>query len=333
MPRRRAPRRAARHDEAGALAANRQKATFVGFIVGLGGGLVGLGGAELRLPYLVGSLRLSVKTAIPINLAISLLTILAALPARLYTLRIAGLKPFIYETAALAFGAALGSYGGVSWLRRVSQSVLSRSVFVLLLSLGAGMLAESIVPFTPHNLISRMLIPRLLSELCSGFVIGAISGLLGIAGGEIIIPTLILGFGAPIKAAGSLSQMVSIPTALTGFIRHYRAGALRDRKLIRGLIFPMGLGAIVGAILGGSLSSWAPSGFLKALLGLILIGSSLKAFSSGETVADEKQLAARDWAARDNSAPNRATACSVSSSTADSCTSERVAACRTAQQK
>jgi uncharacterized membrane protein YfcA len=107
-----------------------------------------------------------------------------------------------------------------------------------------------------------------------------------------IIPTLILGFGTPIKAAGSLSQMVSIPTVLTGFVRHYRAGALNDQKLIRSLIFPMGLGAIVGAILGGTLSSWSPSSFLKALLGIILIGSSLKAFARRETVGDEKRLAA-----------------------------------------
>jgi uncharacterized protein len=258
---------------------------FVGFIVGLGGGLVGLGGAELRLPYLAGSLRLPVKTAIPINLTISLLTILAALPARLYALSITGLKPFIYETAALGFGAALGSYGGVSWLRRISQRALARSVFVLLLALGTVMLAESVVTFTPHDLISRMLIPRLLSGLCLGSLIGAISGLLGVAGGEMIIPTLILGFGAPIKAGGSLSQMVSIPTVLTGFVRHYRAGALKDQKLIRDLIFPMGLGAIVGAILGGTLSSRAPSGFLKALLGVILIGSSLKTFARRKTVA------------------------------------------------
>lgn len=266
---------------------------FVGFIVGLGGGLVGLGGAELRLPYLVGSLKLPVKTAIPINLAISLLTILAALPARLYALNTAGLKPFVYETAALGFGAALGSYGGVSWLRRVSPYALGRSVFVLLLSLGTVMLAESIVAFTPLDLISRMWIPRLLSGLCLGFVIGAISGILGVAGGEMIIPTLILGFGAPIKSAGSLSQMVSIPTVLTGFVRHYRSGALRDRKLTRSLVFPMGLGAVAGAILGGTLASRAPSGFLKALLGVILIGSSLKAFSRSETAAYEKQLSAR----------------------------------------
>ena len=263
---------------------------FVGFIVGLGGGLVGLGGAELRLPYLVGSLKLPVKTAIPINVAISLLTILAALPARLYSLSFVSLKPFVYETAALGFGAALGSYAGVSWLRRVSHRALARSVFVLLLALGTVMLAESLVTFTPHELISGMFIPRLLLGFCLGFVIGAISGLLGVAGGEMIIPTLILGFGAPIKAAGSLSQMVSIPTILTGFVRHYRAGALKDQKLIRSLIFPIGLGAIVGAILGGTLSSWAPASFLKALLGIILIGSSLKAFSRHETVAEHSRL-------------------------------------------
>ena len=55
----------------------------------------------------------------------------------------------------------------------------------------------------------------------------------------------------------------------------------------------MGLGAIVGAILGATLSFWAPSGLLKALLGIILVGSSLKAFARPETVANEKQLATR----------------------------------------
>jgi uncharacterized membrane protein YfcA len=117
---------------------------------------------------------------------------------------------------------------------------------------------------------------KIISGLVSGFAIGAISGLLGVAGGEVIIPTLIVGFGAAIKVAGSLSQMVSIPTVLTGFVRHCRAGALNDRQTATRLILPMGLGAIAGGIGGGLLASVAPSSFLKALLGVILIVSSIK---------------------------------------------------------
>ncbi len=46
------------------------------------------------------------------------------------------------------------------------------------------------------------------------------------------------------------------------------------------LIAPMALGAIAGGIVGGLLSSLVPSGFLKAVLGVILIASSVKVFGS-----------------------------------------------------
>ena len=249
---------------------------LVGFVVGLAGGLVGLGGAELRLPYLAGTLRLPLKTAIPVNLMVSLLTLLAALPARLYTIKTASLTPYLHETGALGIGAVLGVYAGVSGLRRLSPLALSRAVFALLLALGLVMMAESIVSFAPLGLLPGTILLKIISGLALGFAIGAISGLLGVAGGEVIIPTLIVGFGAPIKVAGSLSQMVSIPTVLTGFVRHYRAGALNDREIMVGLILPMGLGAIAGGIGGGLLSSLAPSGSLKAMLGVILIVSSIK---------------------------------------------------------
>ena len=52
-----------------------------------------MGGAELRLPYLAGTLGLPLKKAVPANLAVSLLTLVAALPTRLLTLKttVAGL--------------------------------------------------------------------------------------------------------------------------------------------------------------------------------------------------------------------------------------------------
>ena len=103
---------------------------FVGFVVGIAGGLVGLGGAELRLPYLAGTLRLPLKRAIPVNLAISLVTLLAALPTRLYTLKTASLVPFLDETIALGLGAIMGAYAGASGLagsrRRCSGERSSR---------------------------------------------------------------------------------------------------------------------------------------------------------------------------------------------------------------
>jgi uncharacterized membrane protein YfcA len=147
------------------------------------------------------------------------------------------------------------------------------------LTLGLVMISEAVVPVAPLGLAPDAMLPRIVSGLALGFVIGAISGLLGVAGGEVIIPSLILGFGAPIKAAGSLSQMVSIPTVLTGFVRHYRAGALSDRRLVVGLILPMGLGAVAGGIGGGLLANLAPSGLLKVVLGVILIASSIKVFA------------------------------------------------------
>jgi uncharacterized membrane protein YfcA len=251
----------------------------VGFIVGLAGGLVGLGGAELRLPYLAGTLGLPLKTAVPVNLAVSLLTLVAALPSRLLSLSTVSLTPFLHETMALALGAIVGAYAGVSGLRRLSQIALTRAVFTLLLALGLVMIAEAILSISPLGLLPDAIFPRIIAGIAFGLAIGMISGFLGVAGGEDIIPTLIIGFGASIKAAGSLSVMVSIPTVVTGFVRHYRAGALGDREIITRLVMSMGLGAVAGAILGGLLSSLAPAGFLKAVLGVILIASSIKVFA------------------------------------------------------
>lgn len=240
---------------------------------------MGLGGAELRLPYLAGTLDLPLTVAIPVNMAVSLITLLAALPTRLRTLNTASLKPFLIETAALAAGAALGSYAGVSFLRRLKPASLRRAVFALLLSLGLVMMAEAVAPFTPAGVFRYSIAIRILSGLILGFLIGAISGVLGVAGGEIIIPTLILGFAAPVKPAGSLGQMVSIPTVVTSLIRHQRAGSFRDRRIAIGLIVPMGAGAIAGGIAGGLLAHLVPAALLKALLGAILIGSAIKVFA------------------------------------------------------
>ena len=63
---------------------------------------------------------------------------------------------------------------------------------------------------------------KLVAGVVAGLVIGVVASLLGVAGGELLIPTLVLLFGADIKLAGSLSLAVSLPTMLVGFARYSR---------------------------------------------------------------------------------------------------------------
>ena len=117
-----------------------------------------------------------------------------------------------------------------------------------------------------------------MTALGAGVLIGAVSTLLGVAGGEMIIPTLVLLFGVPIKAAGTTSLVISIPTMLVGLTRHHARGAYQGVADVRRVIVPMGLGTVVGSAVGGFLIAYAPAGAIKVLLGLVLIVSALRVF-------------------------------------------------------
>src|SRR5467141_3302386 len=69
----------------------------------------------------------------------------------------------------------------------------------------------------PHSLVGFRSWP-----VSSLGIIGVVAALLGLAGGEFLIPTLVLSFGVDIKLAGSLSLAVSLPTMLVGFARYSR---------------------------------------------------------------------------------------------------------------
>ena len=110
----------------------------------------------------------------------------------------------------------------------------------------------------------------------AGLVIGVVAALLGVAGGELLIPTLILLFGADIKLAGSLSLAVSLPTMLVGFARYSR-----DRSFVVlgencRFVLVMAVGSIFGSFMGGKLLGLVPNAVLLPLLAAILVLSAVK---------------------------------------------------------
>lgn len=88
---------------------------------------------------------------------------------------------------------------------------------------------------------------QMIAGVGAGFGIGIVAALLGVAGGELLIPTLVLLFGVDIKlAAGSLSLSVSLPTMLVGFFRYSRDGRFVVLGENRRFVLVMAAGSLHG---------------------------------------------------------------------------------------
>jgi uncharacterized protein len=253
-------------------------AAVTGIGVGTVGGLIGLGGAEFRLPILVAVFRYGLRQAVGLNLAISLVTVLAGVTSRILWGHASVSFSLVGNVGLpMAIGGMLGAYWGSSWLARVRDSMLHRTVRWLLLGIGVLLLVESAVPWVGAGLSLSATVGAMLGVAC-GTGIGVVSSLLGVAGGELIIPTLLFLFGVDVKTAGTLSLLISIPTVMVGLWRQ-RRGVMALKEDFGPLVIPMAVGSIIGASIGGLLVAITRAAIVKILLGLVLVASALRVFA------------------------------------------------------
>jgi uncharacterized protein len=245
-----------------------------GTIIGALGGLVGLGGAEFRLPLLIGLFRFAALEAVILNKAMSVVVVATALPFRAATVpfSVVGANwPIIVNLLA---GSLLGAWFGAGWATKLKSETLYRVIAVLLVLIAVVLVFGHDTASTGDPLFSGWLL--LAAGVIAGFVIGIVAALLGVAGGELLIPTLVLLFGADIKLAGSLSLAVSLPTILVGFTRYSQDQSFKVLRQNRAFVLIMTLGSIVGTFIGGQLLGLIPSEFLLPALAIILLLSAIK---------------------------------------------------------
>ncbi|NLW51296.1 MAG: sulfite exporter TauE/SafE family protein [Candidatus Brocadiaceae bacterium] len=100
-----------------------------------------------------------------------------------------------------------------------------------------------------------------------GLTTGFASALLGIGGGIVMVPMLLLLFHLPAKAAASTSLAYIVPVALTGTLLQWRRG-----EDIRWILVLMALPAgIIGAQLGTVTKSHISNTQLKVIFGLLMV--------------------------------------------------------------
>jgi uncharacterized protein len=253
-------------------------AALWGAPIGLLGGLMGLGGAEFRLPVLVGAFGYAARRAVALNLAISLITVVSALLIRGGTLSLAPLVALLPVAGAMVVGAVSSAYVGTALVHRVSERLLERFILVFLVVIGSALVVEAFLPQDIPGLLPDSSPVRIVAAVLFGLVVGLVSSLLGVAGGELIIPTLVFAFGAGIRAAGTASLLISLPTVAVGVHRHRRLGSFEERADLTRTVAPMGLGSVAGAVAGGLLVGLVPASALKLALGVILIVSAVRIF-------------------------------------------------------
>lgn len=249
---------------------------LAGAIIGVLGGMIGLGGAEFRLPLLIGVFGFAALQAIIMNKAMSLIVVITALPARLFAIPFGDLSPYWFIVLNLLAGSLVGAWAGAHWATKLKSKTLYRVIAVLLVLIAALLFYTHFFAVDPLALPD---VPRTIASVGAGVIIGVVAALMGVAGGELLIPTIVLLYGTDIKIAGSLSLAVSLPTMLVAFARFSRDKSFTVLAQYKPFLITMTLGSITGTILGGLLLGVVPSLVLIPLLVLLLLLSSIKVWN------------------------------------------------------
>ncbi|RVK65789.1 sulfite exporter TauE/SafE family protein [Sinorhizobium meliloti] len=244
-----------------------------GAIIGTLGGLIGLGGAEFRLPLLIGVFRFAALEAVIMNKAMSLVVVASALPFRAATVPFAMIAEHWAVVVNLLAGSLLGAWFGAGWAVRLKSDTLYKVISIMLVVIAAVLVLGHEASAGQPLLVGTV---QVVAGIVAGFAIGVVASLLGVAGGELLIPTLVLLFGADIKLAGSLSLAVSLPTMLVGFTRYSRDQSFSVLGRNKVFLITMAAGSVVGTFIGGLLLGIVPNALLLPLLAAILLVSAWK---------------------------------------------------------
>lgn len=250
-----------------------------GTAVGTLGGLIGLGGAEFRLPLLISAFHFRALEAVIVNKAMSLTVVAFSLPFRAVSvpfMDVLASWPIIVNVLA---GSLLGAWFGADWATRLKSQTLFRLIAVLLVGMAFALMFGHGEHGDGTALFSGP--AQVVTGIAVGFAIGVVASIMGVAGGELLIPTLVILFGVDIKLAGSLSLAISLPTMIVGFTRYSRDGSFAVLKTNKTFVMAMAAGSIVGALIGSLLLGIVDERLLLPMLAAILIISSVKVWKHG----------------------------------------------------
>ena len=230
-------------------------------LIGLSLGLLGGGGSILTVPVLVYVLGVAAKPAIAMSLPVVGVTSLvgAALHWRLGNVRV---------PTALTFGALamVGAFAGAKLSVFLSGAAQLALLAVVMLAAAGAMLRGG----GPQAGNTTATPPRLALLIPVALGVGVLTGLVGIGGGFLVVPALVLLAGLPMKQAVGTSLLVIAMNSASGF-----AGYLGTVDLDWRFLAWFTTVAVIGALAGTALVSRVPQAALKRAFAVFLLAAGV----------------------------------------------------------
>lgn len=244
------------------------RAVAVGLVTGLFSGLLGVGGGPLVVPgmvYLLGTRQHeAIGTSLVVIIPIAVVGSLIFGSSRAVDLPVA---------LVLAIASMVGAVLGARLTQRLSGESLRQAFSVALLIIGGIMIGTAVASALDWSVPGAGRPGGWLFwtlGLGLGLATGILSGLLGIGGGTLMVPGMVLLLGLTQHAAEGTSLAVIIPTAFAGSIAHFRMGNIRFETTAILIV-----AGVVGAALGALAGLLASEPALRLLFAAYLILTGL----------------------------------------------------------
>jgi uncharacterized membrane protein YfcA len=259
---------------------------LMSILAGLIGAVFGLGGGILIIPFLT----LVEGVPVPYAIGASIVSVVATSSASAATYvqdRLTNLRLGMF----LEVGTVLGAIAGAFVAGFLAPSTLFVLFGFMLIYASAIMIAgrridfpSGVVPdrtsqklrlgseyFDPATgAISRYEVTNTLRTLGVSGIAGVVSGLLGVGGGIISVPTMNLLSKVPMKVASATSNFMIGVTAAASSTVYFVRGDVQPL-----LVAPLMIGVVIGAALGTRLLRRTPPLRVKLLFAILLITISV----------------------------------------------------------
>jgi uncharacterized membrane protein YfcA len=264
----------------------------LGLIVGLIAGMFGIGGGFILIPMLNVLFAVPADVAVGTGICMTIGTGIAAF-RRHRRLKQGEVKIDWIMLAGALLGVGAGahtvSYLSHRGLLHIGGHIVPAvefwiaSAYILVLCfVAAFMIRDALVrpsgtarfhgplmrvrlpPMTLLSAANRPISIPMLAYL--GLVVGYLSGLMGLGGGVMLMPVLVLGMGMPIKMAAGTGIILLVATSMTGTIAHALLGHVH-----LGMAVVLLAGSTLGAPIGATITSNTSGSRLRGVFGVLVL--------------------------------------------------------------